>query len=990
MIYVFGEFELDTSLFELRKSGRPCKIEPQVFNVLSYLLHHRDRVVTKEELLDQVWPDRSVSEASLSQRLMAARKAVGDSGRTQRVIQTLHGRGYRFIAPIEERAVSSGDSKDEPTSYFPDVADSLKKTSIPLSELDVLPAIGRNLELDHLSRCLKMALAGSRQVVFVTGEAGLGKTTLVNSFIHEAKKEEAFWIGCGQCLEYRGTGEAYMPVLEAMGRLCREPQGESLIKLLARQAPTWLVQMPWLVNEEDFGALQKRVLGSTRDRMLREMLEAVEKMTIERPLLMILEDLHWSDPSTLDLISTLARRQEPARLLLIGTYRPGQVRQEAHPLLGIQQELRIRGQCVELALSYLTQEAVTEYLLARFPGVKFDSEISQFLRQRTNGNPLFMNKVVDDWVSRGALAEVNGNWIFQTSLQELAIEVPDSLKQLIEQQLSVLSLEDQDTLSAASAAGMEFSAAAVAASINASEEDVETRLAAMARQNQFIESRGVAEWPDGTIASCYGFIHDLYSEVLYERVPAGQKVRFHQRIGNRLEAGYSSNAEEHAVELAIQFDRGRDGQRAVMYLKLAAEEALQINAHQEAVRFLTRGLEILQGFPDGPERQEREFDFQATLGPAFIATKGWAAPEVEEAYLQARDLGQHLEKTNQLSSILYRLATVYEYRGEFHKSQVLLKERLNLPDQVDNKELLLESQELFACSTFHQGRFHLSLDYADMGFALYDSHQHRAMTSLYGKNHGVACQLWAGMSLWFLGYPEQALQRTRKAMALAKELGHLYSLASAQAQNAYLHQFRREENQSQEFAEATISIATEHGFPYRIATGKILKGWALSAQRQTEEGIALLRQGIAGYKATGAVMDLPYFLALLAEALGNNNQEEKGLEALDEAFEIVLGSRTFFFEAELYRLRGTLLSEKSKKKNDDDAEDNFLHALEIARRQEAKMLELRTAVSIGRLWRIQNKVEEALDLLDGIYSWFTEGFRTMDLLDAKSFVEDLK
>jgi predicted ATPase len=425
-------------------------------------------------------------------------------------------------------------------------------------------------------------------------------------------------------------------------------------------------------------------------------------------------------------------------------------------------------------------------------------------------------------------------------------------------------------------------------------------------------------------------------------------------------------------------------------LKLAAEQALQLNAHQEAVGFLTKGLEILQSFSDGPERQNNELTFQAILGPALIATKGWAAPEVEEAYVRARELCEHLGKLSQLSSTLYRLATVYEYRGEFHKSQALLKLRLNLPDQPDDKELRLESQELLACSTFHQGTLHQSVGYADQGFALYDSQQHRAMTSLYGKNHGVACHLWAGLSLWFLGYPEQALKRTQNALALAQELGHLYSLASAQAQTAYLHQFRQEVEISQKFAQASISLATEHGFPYRIATGTILQGWALSAQGQPEEGITLLRQGISGYKATGAVMDLPYFLALLAEALGNNNQVEKGLEALDEAFDIILGSRTFFYEAELYRLRGTFLLKASEKKNIDDAEENFLHALDIATRQEAKMLELRTAVSIGRLWQTQNKMDNALQLLDGIYGWFVEGFGTMDLLAAKSVIEDLK
>jgi len=324
-----------------------------------------------------------------------------------------------------------------------------------------------------------------------------------------------------------------MPVLEALGRMCRKGDGQELVALLAERAPTWLVQMPWLVDAAELAALQHRVLGATKDRMLREMVEAVEALTTRQPLILILEDLHWSDYSTIDLLTWLARRQEPARLLLIGTYRPADVKRSDHPLHTVAQELTLRGFAEELALPFLTETAVRDYLVERFPDTNLPTGLARLVHQRTDGNALFMGNVVDAWIDQGKLAKANGVWTLQTELDELAVGVPENLRQLIEQKIRHLSREDQAVLEAASIAGMEFSAAAVAAGVGHPEEDVETRCDALARQGQFLRARGIAEWPDGTVAARYGFIHSLYQEVFYDRVPAGRRVRLHRQIGAR-------------------------------------------------------------------------------------------------------------------------------------------------------------------------------------------------------------------------------------------------------------------------------------------------------------------------------------------------------------------------------------------------------------------------------------------------------------------------
>lgn len=857
----------------------------------------------------------------------------------------------------------------------------------PPTRTEPVHAVGREAELAQLHRCLDTALGGTRQLVFVTGEPGMGKTTLVDTFLMEARRSAPLLIGHGQCLERWGEGEAYMPVLEALGRLCREPGGQAVIALLAQRAPTWLVQMPGLVSAEELAALQHSVLGTTRERMLREMVETLDIVATERAFVLVLEDLHWSDYSTLDLLAWLARRQEPARLLVIGTYRPADVQASGHPLHATVQELRIRGYCAELALAFLSAVAVEAYLAARFPEAKFPAGLAPLLHQRTEGNPLFMVNVVDAWVAQGLLAQVEREWTLQAGLDQLAVGVPESLRQLIELQLDQLDHEDCAILEAASVTGIIFAAAAVAAAVDHAEEAVETRCDALARHGQFLQEHGIAEWPDGTVAAQYGFIHHLYQEVLYERIPAGRQVRLHRQIGTRIEAGYDGRAHEIASDLAVHFVRGRDAQRAVQYLQVAAEQALQRSAHREAIAQLKAGLEIVPNIPDPLERARYELTLQITLAPALIATEGWGSRAAEQAYKRAHELCNQFADSPQHNHILLGLATMLEFRAEYQQSQALMEQRLSLPNNPQAGDNLIESYDLLACSLFHQGNFAQSLDQADYGLKLYNPEQQYALIAAFGEDPGVGCHIWASLSLWFLGYPDQALERAHLALRLAHD--HLYGLANAQVQLACIHQCRREEQPTRQWAELAIALATAQGFPYRVAVGTMLRGWALAAQGQPEAGIAQLRTGLAACRASGALIDYPYFLALLAETFGRVGQFEEGFVALSGAMAIVRSSRAFFYEAELHRLKGVLLLQADPRANDAEAEANFWQALDVARRQQAKALELRAATSLCRLWQQQGKVNAARALLADVYDWFTEGFETLDLREAQALLAKL-
>ena len=680
--------------------------------------------------------------------------------------------------------------------------------------------------------------------------------------------------------------------------------------------------------------------------MLREIVEALGAITVSRPLVLLLEDLHWSDASTLDLVSLLARRSDPARLLLLGTFRPRE-HGAVHPAQSLQ-ELGLRGLATELALETLPADAVREYIASRLSGAELPPQVAGLLYERTGGNPLFMEAVVDAWIDTGRLQRRNGGWALESTMQELAASAPPSLRRLIEHQLDRLDDEDQRLLEAASVAGREFSAALVAAACERDEDSTESRCAALAWSSSPIEARGTEEWPDGTVAGRYGFAHDLHQEVLYERIPPGRRARLHCRIGNRLEAAYGERAAEIAPELAAHFVRGAEGERAVPHLRSAAEQSLSRSAPREAVDHLHAAMDVLSRLPEGPERDRAEAAVQARLGPALVMLEGWGSAPAQQALDRAEALYRRTDDTVELARVLYNQATVHEVRGDYRTSEQFVEQLLALPGSRGDDHLLLDSHELLACSLFHQGAFEPALDHADEGLGTYDGVYTNPLSAAFGDHKAVSCHTWAALSLWFLGLPEQAVARAREAIVLAESPSRRTGKALALVQAAIIAQCTLDAVQTREWAEAALDEATSRGFTYRIAGAKILGGWALAALGKTDEGVSELREGLEMSRGFGARMDDAYYGGLLADACCRAGALDDGLHALDEALETVRGSRSFFYEAELHRLRGEL---RLRQGLESDGEASLTEAIEIARRQGAKLLELRAAVSLLALAR---------------------------------------
>ncbi|HEV8712460.1 MAG TPA: hypothetical protein VGX03_06490 [Candidatus Binatia bacterium] len=755
------------------------------------------------------------------------------------------------------------------------------------------------------------------------------------------------------------------------------------------------------------------------------MAEAIEALTAKRPLMLVFEDLHWSDHSTLELLAYLARRRERARLLVVGTYRPTEVIVSGHPLKGVTQELQVHGHCEELRLELLTEGDVADYVAGQFTaGVRGHrhspaeaasfQQLAKVIHRRTDGNALFMVNMIEHLVREGLIVEQEGHWRVKGNVETLDGDVPESLRQLIARQIERLSEEEQQVLEVASVAGTEFAVAAVAAGCKLETEAVEESREELAWQEHFLQERGVAEWPDGTVSGRYQFCHALYQNVLYGRMAEARRMRLHRQIGEREEAGYGERAREIAAELAVHFERGRDYHKAIQYLQQAGENALRRSAYREAISLLTKGLELLKADPEAPERLQRELALQIPLGLVLTGLKGQAASETGAAFRRAHELSRHLGDFPQLFTALAGLRRFYAGQGELPTTRELAQQMLAVAQRVRDPALLVEAHHALGNTLYWLGEFVAARAQLEQGIAVHDLQQHRSLVFLHGVDPGVQCRNYAVHVLWLLGYPDQALQRSQEALTLARELAHPNNLAFALMFAAMFHQFGRERHAVQERTKAFLALATEQGFGQLLAHGTILWGWTLAEQGQAEEGIAQIRQGLAAWRATGAQLRLPRFLAMLAEAYGKAGQAEEGLSALAEALAVMDKTGEREYETELYRLKGELTLQQSSVQINHKTKDKeqrakiprtrpqtpspraeaeagacFHKAIEVARRQSAKSLELRAVMSLSRLWQQQGKKKQARQMLAEIYGWFTEGFDTADLREARMLLDEL-
>lgn len=889
--YVFPPFSLHSDGRRLYREQQPVPLRPQDFIVLHYLVSHPERILSKEELLQACWPTPQISPTAVKVCIREIRQALQDDAKAPRFIETVPRRGYRFIAPL---TINSS-----PISGF--------KLQAPNSEIQRSILVGREAELTRLQNCLEKARRGQRQVVFVTGEPGIGKSTLVDAFLQQRREEENPYVARGQCVEHYGSSEAYQPVLAALDRLCRTSEGAPFLAALRREAPMWLLQLTLPLEATERADLQQQLQGTTPSRMLREMAAFIPTVTAERPLILVIEDMHWCDHATVTLLSYLAQQQEPAQVLIISTYRSAEMIAHEHPLRAMHQDLSARGCCEDITLAGLGVNEIEEYLHFRFPHSALPMHVARTIYQRTEGNPLFMVAMVDELVARGMLAADENETPAELTAGESTGEAPHRLRQLITRHIEQCSATDRRLLEAASVAGVEFSVVEVAAMLATDTVEVEERCEEFARQQRMLRPAGFSEWPDGTPASRYRFHHALYQALWQERVKAGRWQRWHQRMGERKEAGYGERTSDIAAELAIHFAQGRDYARAVKYHLLAGNIALQRYGHHEAIDHFTQSIALLKHLPETPERDQQELQLQMTLGAPLVMMKGPTAPEAETVYSRARELCQHLEATPQLVPAYLGLVKYYAIRGNLQIANKLGSELLTLAQQLQDALLLPIAYAAWGSIRFLLGDLAIAYAQGEQAVRRYDVQKHGPLIFLHGENPGIMGLTVQLSALWHLGYPDQALRKGRKAYLFTQATPHPFNIAHAQMFMAWLHHLRGEIPETQQWVDALIAFSTKEEVPFWLAPGLVIRGWALTEQGAWDEGIALMRQGVEQLQALGAEIWWTVYQALLSGVYIKAKQFDKAQRCLDEALEKAQEIGEFFYSAELYRLKGELL-----------------------------------------------------------------------------------
>jgi predicted ATPase/DNA-binding winged helix-turn-helix (wHTH) protein len=850
----FPPFRLDEDTGSLWRDDTLVSLPPKAVAVLAALVAQAGQVVTKEALFAAAWPETAVTDGVLKGCIRQIRRALGEHGKTARYIATVHWRGYRFCAPVTpvERSVpgmlSTPLSAAEPGALSSTVA-----ASPPF-------LVGREAELARLQQWWAEACQGRRQVVFITGEAGIGKTSLVDAFVAQVAAAAAVWSARGQCIEHYGVGEAYLPLLEALGQLGRGPDGAHLAALLHQSAPTWLVHLPALLPAADYEAVQRRAGGTTRERMLRELAEAVEVLTTAQPLILILEDLHWSDGATLDWLAAMARRRATARLLVLGTYRPAEAVVQAHPVRRVTQELQVHGQGMELPVGSLTESAVAAYLQQRFGSGAHPTALARVLHQRTEGNPLFLGAVVDALVRQGVVPQGPVGWDLSEGVTAVRVAVPESLRQLVEQQLEQLPPEAQQVLEAAGVVGVEFTAAAVAAGVEQAVEQVEEWCTTLARHGQFVQTRGETEWPDGTVTTRYEFRHALYREILYERVQMSRRMRWHRQIGLRLETSYGPMARELAAPLAEHFVRGRDYERAVPYLRQAGEQAMARSAHREASLRYEQALQALEHLPQTPETGTQAIDLHLALRTALIPLGDSAAifTHMRAAEALAEQLGD-LDRQGRIAAYWTR-----DWWGTGHHEQAVVWGQRALTLIRTDAVLRMTVQLYLSYAYYHLGAYQAAVTLLTEALGALGELPPRAR--LGAALPATALRQSLVQSLTELGRFDDGIRYGQEAIQIAERADHAFSLYQACRRLATLYLCQGTLDHAIPLLERTLALCQEADLPYGVPSTISRLGLAYAQAGRPTEALPYLEQTTqlaVAYQTDGGYA---MWLALLSES----------------------------------------------------------------------------------------------------------------------------
>jgi class 3 adenylate cyclase/predicted ATPase len=840
------------------------------------------------------------------------------------------------------------------------------------------PLVGREHEVGLLRDRWAQVQTGRGHIVVLSGEAGIGKSRLLQVVKDEMIDATALRIEY-RCSPYHQHSALY-PVIAHLERVLAWRQDDTPedrlrnLEAALQPYPLPLVEVvPLLAALLSLPLPEDRYppLTLTPQRQKQKTLEALLTwllaLTEQQPVLFIVEDLHWLDPSTLEFLTLLVDQGPTARLLTLLTCRP-----EFQPPWGLRTHL------TPIALQRLPQPQVEAMIAQATGGKALPSAVLQHVVTKTDGVPLFVEELTKTVLESGLLQEMEERYELTGPLPPLAIPatLQDSLMARLDRLATVKTVAQLGAV-----LGRTFSYKLLQAVAPLDETPLQQALARLV-DTELLYQRGVV--PQAT----YLFKHALIQDAAYQSLLKSTRQQFHQRIAQALEARFPALVETQPELVAQHYTAAGCHEQAVRYWQRAGELASDRSAHREAISHFTTGIELLKTLAETPEHTQQALALYIALGAALQMAKGLAAPEVEHAYTQAYALCQQVGETLPLVPVLVGLWRFYVARPQLHTARELGDTLLRLAQRAHDPLLSVNAHYAMGITGFFLGALPAARQHLEEGIARYTPDRRRSPMHRMAQDLGVACRAFAALTLWLLGYSKQALACIQDALALAHELSHLYSLAIARCYAAIVSQFRRDMSAAHEHAETAITLSTEQGFPFYAAWGTNLRGWALAMEGQGGESMAQVRQGIIAYRNTGAAAFLPYFCTVLAEVCNHLGHTADGLQALAEAHTVVEQHEERWWEAEVYRLRGVLLL-RQPGTPPPEAEACFQRALEVACRQQAKSLELRAAMSLARLWQQQDRRAEAHELLAPVYGWFTEGFDTADLQEAKALLEEL-
>ena len=848
--------------------------------------------------------------------------------------------------------------------------------------------VGREAELSLLRRILDQALRGRGRVVTIAGAPGVGKSRIASEIGAEAS-QRGFSVLAGSCYDLDDS-VPFIPFVEIFeAALARAASPEVFREALGEDAAAITRLMPQLQRLfPDIPQPLQIPPDQSRRILFNAIAELLARRAAMKPVLLLLEDLHWADEGTLSLLDHLARLMAQIPVMIIATYRDSEI--DAGGSLAKTLDNLIRLHLLErMSLGGLPQSAVAK-MIRFLSGQEPPQALVTLIHAHTEGNPFFIEELFQHLVERGKLTKANGD--FRAFLNLTDIDVPQSLRIVIGRRLARLNQDTQKVLGAAAVIGRSFTFELLEASTGA---DADSLLDCLDEAERAGLISSTLQYPEAR----FKFSHELMRQAVVTRLSEARRQRLHLSVAYAIEQLYPNALEERADDLAHhlwQAGAAADTGKAIRYLRMAGQQAVQRSANVEAVGYLIKALELLKTNQALPDRAQQELSLQLALGVPLVLTKGHSAPEVEATYNRARELCQQATEGPELFSVLLGLRRFYFHRGELQPALELGTQLLSLAQSLRDSKLLARAHLMQGEALYILGDFVEAKENFEQGVARYNASQHRSDSFLYGNDSGGSCLSYEALVLWLLGFPDKALKKSQQALTLAREIAHPFNLAFALTWASFLHQLRGEEQPGWQQAEEVVSLANKHGFPLWGAWGAILRGCAVVRKGRGEEGIQEIRHGVEAWRAAGAQVARPWMLTPLSDSYRRLGQTGEGLSVVAEALAGVEKTGERQYEAELYRLRGELLLPSTRvSRNQDDesatreAESCFLEALEIARRQQAKSLELRASTSLTRLWQQRSKKEQARRLLAEIYGWFTEGFGTSDLKEAKVLLEEL-